>query len=62
MPEIRYYTVTQEREIKISASDPVEAAALAKRVFSLMTSFADNVNIQQRPREISIFIQEERAK
>jgi hypothetical protein len=34
MPEIRYYTVTQEREVKVSAPSPIEAAQLADRIFS----------------------------
>ena len=33
MPEIRYYTVTQEREVKVSAGSPVEAAQIADAAF-----------------------------
>ena len=33
MPEIRYYTVTQEREVKVSASSPLEAAEIAYAAF-----------------------------
>lgn len=33
MPEIRYYTVTQEREVKVSASSPLEAAQIASAAF-----------------------------
>lgn len=33
MPENRYYTVTQEREVKISASSPSEAVEIATKVF-----------------------------
>jgi hypothetical protein len=33
MPEIRYYTVTQEREVKVSANSPVEAAQIADAAF-----------------------------
>lgn len=33
MPAIRYFTVTQEREIKISASSPIEAAQIADAAF-----------------------------
>lgn len=33
MPEIRYYTVTQERQVKVSANSPVDAARIADAVF-----------------------------
>lgn len=33
MPEIRYYTVTQEREVRVTANSPGEAAAFADAVF-----------------------------
>lgn len=33
MPETRYYTVTQEREVKVWANSPVEAAQVADRAF-----------------------------
>lgn len=33
MPVMRYYTATQEREVKISASSPIEAAQLADAAF-----------------------------
>lgn len=33
MPEIRYYTVTQEREVKVWAESPIEAAQLANAAF-----------------------------
>lgn len=32
MPEQRYYTVTQEREVKIAAESPIEAAKVADLV------------------------------
>ncbi len=34
MPEIRYYIVTQEREAKVSANTPGEAAQFAEAVFN----------------------------
>lgn len=34
MPANRYYTVTQEREVKISATNVLEAAKIAHAVFS----------------------------
>jgi hypothetical protein len=33
MPEIRYYTVTQEREVKVSANSLLEAAQIANVIF-----------------------------
>lgn len=33
MPEIRYYTVTQTREVKVSANDPLEAAQIGDAAF-----------------------------
>lgn len=34
MPELRYYTVTQEREVKVSANTPIEAAEIANVIFN----------------------------
>ena len=34
MPEIRYYTVTQEREVKVWANSPIEAAQIADAAFN----------------------------
>lgn len=34
MPEIRYYTVTQEREVKVWANSPVDAAVVADAKFN----------------------------
>jgi len=34
MPEIRYYTVTQEREVKVSANNVIDAARIADAVFN----------------------------
>lgn len=33
MPEMRYYTVTQEREVKVWANSPVEAAQIGDAAF-----------------------------
>lgn len=33
MPEIRYYTVTQERQVKVWANTPFEAALVANAAF-----------------------------
>jgi hypothetical protein len=33
MPEMRYYTATQEREVKLWANSPAEAAQLAAAPF-----------------------------
>lgn len=34
MPQIRYYTVTQVREVKVATNDPVQAINLADAMFS----------------------------
>lgn len=33
MPEIKYYTVTQEREVKVSANSPADAVRVADAAF-----------------------------
>lgn len=33
MPEIRYYTVTQEREVKVAANSPADAVMIANKAF-----------------------------
>jgi len=33
MPEVRYFTVTQEREVKVSADHPLAAAQLGQAAF-----------------------------
>lgn len=38
MPEARYYTVTQEREVKIVANSPIEAAQIASSFLNDKTS------------------------
>lgn len=34
MPEIRYYTVTQEREVKVAANSTIDAARIADTAFN----------------------------
>lgn len=60
MPELRYYTVIQIREVKVSATNPTDAAILATRVLSSTMKPEDQIDIQQHPREISLKINEER--
>ena len=59
MPEIRYYTVTQEREVKVSANSPIDAANLAQRIFSDTKKPEDQINIVQPIRERSIDVRED---
>lgn len=33
MPEVRYYTVTQERQVKVTANSAVDAARIAEDAF-----------------------------
>jgi hypothetical protein len=59
MSAIRYYIVTQEREIKISANNSTDAAALAERVFSATKKPEDQLRVQQYPRETILEIRED---
>lgn len=59
MPEIRYYTVTQEREVKISANSPIDAANLADRIFSDTKLPEDQINILQPIRIRAIDVRED---
>lgn len=56
MPESGYYTVTQEREVRISASSPAEAVALADRVFNQEAIVSDQTpgRILSNVRELNI--------
>lgn len=60
MPEIRYYTVIQERELKVCAPGPAEAASLANKVFrdEAVTS-GDGINVLKPVREISLNVRED---
>jgi hypothetical protein len=60
MPELRYYTIVQEREVKVSATKPIDALVLADRVLSGTMKPEDQINVQQRPRELSLNIREDR--
>lgn len=60
MPEIHYYTVTQEREVKVSATNPTDAVVLAQRVFSKTKKPEDQINVQMWPRETYISVREDR--
>lgn len=33
MPEIKYYVVTQEREVQVVANNPIDAARIAQAAF-----------------------------
>ena len=59
MPELRYYIVTQERELKVSATNPTDAAILANRVLSDTKNPDDQINVQMWPRETSINVRED---
>lgn len=37
MPEVRYYTVTQEREVKVMANSAIDAARIADAAFNGQT-------------------------
>lgn len=59
MPEIRYYTVTETREAKVSANNPTDAALLADRVFSGTKKPGDQISVQAYPRVRSLHIRED---
>jgi hypothetical protein len=62
MPEIRYYTVTQTREIRVSATSPINAGLLAERLFassSKRLKVADKVNVLSPVRERSLEVRED---
>ena len=60
MPELRRYTVTQENEVKVSATNPTDAVVLANRIFSGTKNPEDQINILAPVREISIEVREDR--
>lgn len=59
MPEIRYYTVTQEREVKVAANSPIDAINLAERIFSNTKRPEDQINIITPIRERAIDVRED---
>lgn len=59
MPEICYYTVTQERQVRVSAANLTNVAILATRVFNNEKLPEDQINVQQWPREIELTIRED---
>ena len=59
MPELKYYTVRQTRELRISATNEVDAAALATRVFEKEKYETDQMYVRFWPKVISLYVQEE---
>lgn len=62
MPEIRYYTVTQEREVKVWANSPIEAAQVADAAFNDRIQEGDQSaapHIRSPVRERSIDVRED---
>jgi hypothetical protein len=59
LPELRYYTVTQEREVKVSANSPIDAAVLANRVFTDTKHPEDQINVQTPIRERGLTVRED---
>lgn len=59
MPALRKYTVTQEREVKVSATNPVDAANLAQRVLSATKKPEDQINVIMWPVERTLEVREE---
>jgi len=59
LPELRTYTVKQAREVKVSATSPLNAALIASRAFSNTKKPEDQVSIQSPIREYSLDVQED---
>lgn len=59
MPEIRYYTVTQEREVKVWANSPVDAARIADATFSGLMSTGQGLPLSEKvPGEVTSSIRD----
>lgn len=59
MPPLRYYEVIQERSVKVSATNEVDAVILAERVLSSTMKPEDQINVQQNPRTIYLSVRED---
>lgn len=59
MPPLRNYTVTQEREVKVTATNLLDAAALADRIFSNTKTPEDQINISGTIRERNMIVRED---
>jgi hypothetical protein len=59
VPELQYFTVTQEREVKVAATSPINAAALADRVFSGTTNPEDKINVISPVRECNMLVRKD---
>lgn len=60
MPEIRYFTIIEEREVQVSGSNAIEAMALGDRVLSGTQKPEDQINIRMTPRQTHLSVREER--
>lgn len=60
VPELRYYTVTEEREVKVSANNPKDAAVLADSILSGETDPVHQTNVQAWPRKTTLYVREDR--
>jgi len=59
VPELRRYIVKQEREVKITATSPLNAALIAGRAFAGAKKPEDQINIRSPIKEISLDIRED---
>jgi len=59
MPKLRHYTITQVREVRISATNTTDAAALAHRVLSGTKHSADQLNVRSEILERELNIRED---
>lgn len=59
MPEVRYYTVTQEREVKVWANSPVDAAVIADGKFNGYTPSQIEGALTSGVRDRSLVVRED---
>lgn len=59
MPPLIRYVVRQEVELKVTATNPADAIALAARVFSNTKTPEDQINVNGSPREIALEARED---
>jgi len=59
MPPLRQYVVTQTREVRVSATNLIDAATLADRVLKGEKKPEDQISVNSEAREINIEVRED---
>lgn len=60
MPEVRYYTVQQTREVKVWANSPSDAAQVAENKFNGFSSTNIEGAATNEVRDIDLLVREDR--